>query len=128
MRSRSGIIQGSEIASITYSNNDLVGVTTDCRSLTKTTCGIAISGDHQSLIADLILDLGITKAARIAGAIQRKQEHLDNWVDAYHLYKEKCNQVNNVKKALKDRLTNAWDSWPHRTPSLKMSSIVFIMH
>ena len=112
MRSRSEIIQGPEIIPTTCSNNKLLGLSTDCRSLTKATCGIAITGDQQSLIADLILDLGITKAPRIAGAVQRKQEHLNTWVDAYHLYQEKCNQVNNVKRTLRDRLVNAWASWP----------------
>ena len=93
----------------------MVGLSIDCRSLTKATCGIAIAGDQQSLIADLILDLGITKASKIAGAIQRKQEYLSTWVDAYQLYQGKCNQANSVKGTLKDRFVKAWDSWPAYT-------------
>ena len=113
MRSRSEIVQGPYIVPITYSNNDLLGLITDCRSLTKASCGIAIIGDQQSLMADLSLDLGITRAPRIAGAVQRKQEHLKAWVDAYRFHREKCNQANNVKKTLRDRLANAWNSWPY---------------
>ena len=58
MRSRSEVIQGPENPVMTYSNSDMVGLSTDCRALTRTTCGIAIDGDQQSLIADLILDVG----------------------------------------------------------------------
>ena len=47
-----------------------MGVSTDFRALTKETCGIAIVDDQQSLIADLILDLGLTKSRLVAGAIQ----------------------------------------------------------
>ena len=88
MRSRSEIIQGPENSTITYSNNDMVGLSTDCRSLTRTTRGIAIDGDQQSLIADLILEVGITRASKIDGVIQRKEEYLKTWVEAYNLYKE----------------------------------------
>ena len=114
MRSRSEVIQGPENPVITYSNNDMVGLSTDCRALTKTTCGIAIDGDQQSLIADLILDVGITRATKIAGAIQRKEEYLKTWVDTYNLCKDKCNQPNDIKKMLKDRLQKSWDSWPSK--------------
>ena len=100
-------------STITYSNAEMVGLSTDCRSLTKTS-GIAIAGDQQSLIADLIIDLGITRASKIAGAIHRKEEYLRTWVDTYNHYKEKCNQPNNVKKMLKDRLEKSWDSWPSK--------------
>ena len=65
MRSRSEIIQGSPITPITYANNEMLGLTTDCRNLTKATCGIAIKGDQMSLIADLILEIGITRAPRV---------------------------------------------------------------
>ena len=57
MRSQSEVIEGPENSPITYSNTEMVGLSTDCRSLTKTTSGIAIAGDQQSLIADLIIDL-----------------------------------------------------------------------
>ena len=79
---------------------------TPSRSLKRT------SGEQLSLVADLIIEVGITKAPLIAGAMQRKQEHLKIWADAYTYYKGKRNQVNNIKKALGNRLTNAWDSWP----------------
>ena len=54
---------GPESPAIVYANDVLVGVSTDCRALTKETCGIAIVDDQQSLIADLILDLGLTKSS-----------------------------------------------------------------
>ena len=114
IRSRSEVIQGPENPMITYSNTEMVGLSTDCRSLTKTTCGIAIAGDQQSPIADLVIDLGITRASKIAGAIQRKEEYLKTWVDAYNLYKGKGNQPNSVKKMLKDRFEKTWDSWPSK--------------
>ena len=126
VRSRSEVIQGPENPQITYSNTDMVGLSIDCRSLTKNTCGMAIAGDQQSLIADLILDVGITRASRIAGVIQRKEEYLKNWVDAYHLYKGKCNQVNNVKRTLKDRLEKAWDSWPGKVWRMTTESVKLV--
>ena len=61
MRSRSEIIEGAENASMTYSNDELLGIITDCRSLNKTSCGIAVIGDQQSLVADLVLDIGILR-------------------------------------------------------------------
>ena len=114
MRSRSEVIQGPETPVMTYSNNEMVGLSTDCRALTRATCGIAIEGDQQSLIADLILDIGITKAKNIAGAIQRKEAYLKTWVDTYDLYRDKCRQPNDIKKMLKDRLQKSWDSWPSK--------------
>ena len=75
---------------------------------------LTVALDEQSLIADLILDVGITRASKIAGVIQRKEEYLKTWVDAYNLYKGKCNQPNSVKKMLKDRLGKTWDSWPSK--------------
>ena len=82
-----------------------MAVSTDCRALTKETCGIAIADDQQSLIADLILDFGLTRSKVVAGAIQRKEEYLRTWVDAYNLYKDKCKSPNNIKDMLKDRLS-----------------------
>ena len=114
MRSRSEVIQGPENPVMTYSNNEMVGLSTDCRALTRATCGIAIEGDQQSLIADLILDVGITRAKNIAGAIQRKEAYLKTWVDTYNLYRDKCRQPNDIKKMLKDRLQRSWDSWPSK--------------
>ena len=114
MRSRSEVIQGPENSVMTYSNNDIVGLSTDCRALTKKTCGIAIDGDQQSLIADLMIDVGNTKATKIAGVVERKEEYLKTWVDTYNMYQEKCNQPNNIKKILKDRLQKSWDSWPSK--------------
>ena len=104
----------------------MVGLSIDCRSLTNATCGIAIAGDQQSLIADLILDLGITKASKIAGAIQRKQEYLSTWVDAYQLYQGKCNQANSVKGTLKDRFVKAWDSWPAKVWKMTTESVQLV--
>ena len=114
MRSRSEVIQGPENPVMTYSNNEMVGLSTDCRALTRATCGIAIEGDQQSLIADLILDIGITRAKNIAGVIQRKEAYLKTWVDTYNLYRDKCRQPNDIKKMLKDRLQKSWDSWPSK--------------
>ena len=114
MRSRSEVKMGPENSVITYSNNDMVGLSTDCRGLNRTTCGIAIDGDQLSLIADLILDIGLTRAKSIAGAVQRKEEYLKPWVDAYNLYKDKCTSPNKIKEMLKDRLHQSWDSWPSR--------------
>ena len=112
MRSRSEVKVGPENSVITYSNNDMLGLSTDCRALNRTTCGIAIQGDQQSLIADLILEIGLTRAKDIAGAIQRKEEYLKPWVNAYNLYKDKCNSPNNIKGMLKDRLRDSWHLWP----------------
>ena len=114
MGSGSEVKVGPESSAIVYANDALVGISTDCRALTKETCGIAIVDDQQSLIADLILDLGLTKSRLVAGAIQRKEEYLRTWVDAYHLYKDKCKSPNNVKNMLKDRLRESWDSWPNK--------------
>ena len=69
MGSGSEVKVGPENSAIVYANDDLVGVSTDCRALTKVTCGIAIVDDQQSLIADLILDIGLTRAKDVAGAI-----------------------------------------------------------
>ena len=91
MRSRSEIVEGPENVPITYSNDALLGLTVDCRGLRKVTCGIAVIGEQRSLVADLIIDIGITKATRIKGAIQRKQELLKIWAEAYSQYKRKCN-------------------------------------
>ena len=114
MGSGSEVKVGPESPAIVYANDELVGVSTDCRALTKETCGIAIVDDQQSLIADLILDLGLTKSRLVAGAIQRKEEYLRTWVDAYHLYKDKCKSPNNIKNMLKERLREGWDSWPNK--------------
>ena len=114
MGSGSEVKVGPENSAIVYANDDLVGVSTDCRALTKTTCGLAIVDDQQSLIADLILDIGLTRAKDVAGAIQRKEEYLKTWVDAYNLYKDKCKSPNNIKEMLKDRLRKSWDSWPSK--------------
>ena len=114
MRSRSTVIQQPESPVMTYSNNEIMGLSTDCRALTRATCGIAIEGNQQSLIADLILDIGITRSKTISGAIQRKETYLKTWVDTYNLYKEKCKHPSDVKKMLKDRLDKGWDSWPSK--------------
>ena len=126
MRSRSEIIQGPPIIPITYANNEMLGLTTDCRNLTKATCGIAIKGDEMSLIADLILEIGITRAPRVAGAIQRKQQHLLAWVDAYQMHQKKANQENNVKRALRDRLNDAWDSWPGKVWRMTVEGVELV--
>ena len=114
MHSRSKVIQEPESPAITYSNNDIMGLSTDCRALTRATCGIAVDGDQQSIIADLILDVGITRSKTIAGAIQRKEAYLKTWVDTYNLYKDKCKHPNDIKNMLKDRLIKSWDSWPSK--------------
>ena len=114
MGSGSEVKVGSESPAIVYANDELVAVSTDCRALTKETCGIAIVDDQQSLIADLILDFGLTRAKTVAGAIQRKEECLRTWVNAYNLYKDKCKSPNNIKEMLKDRLRKSWDSWPSK--------------
>ena len=72
MGSGSEVKIGPENSAIVYSNDDMMGLSADCRALTKATCGIAIVGDQQSLIADLILDIGLTRAKDVAGVIQRK--------------------------------------------------------
>ena len=114
MGSGSEVKVGPESPAIVYANDELVGISTDCRALTKETCGIAIVDDQQSLIADLILDFGLTRAKTVAGAIQRKEEYLKTWVDAHNLYKDKCKTPNNIKEMLKDRLRKRWDSWPSK--------------
>ena len=112
MGSGSEVKVGPENSAIVYSNDDMLGLSADCRALTKATCGIAIVGDQQSLIADLILDIGLARAKDVAGVIQRKEEYLKPWLDAYNLYKDKCTQPNNIKEMLKDRLRKSWDLWP----------------
>ena len=82
--------------------------------ITKATCGIAVVDDQLPLIADLILHIGLTRAKTVAGAIQRKEEYLKPWVDAYDLYKDKCQVPNNAKEMLRDRLRESWDSWPSK--------------
>ena len=39
MRSRSEVKMGPENSVLTYSNNDMLGLSTDCRALTRATCG-----------------------------------------------------------------------------------------
>ena len=114
MRSRSKVIQQPESPAMTYSNDVMLGLSTDCRALTRASCGIAIDGDQQSLIADLIIDVGITRSKNIAGAVQRKEAYLKTWVDTYNLYREKCKHPNDIKTMLKDRLCKSWDSWPSK--------------
>ena len=114
MRSQSEIVEGPEIVPITYSNDDTLGMVTDCRGLTKKTCGLAVVDEQQSLIADMNLDTGITGSTRIAGAIERRQQHVNLWHDSYHFYREMRNQVNNVRKRLGYRFAEAWDSWPNQ--------------
>ena len=67
------------------------------------TSGIVIMGKSQEG-----LEIGLTRAKDIAGAIQRKEEYLKPWVNAYNLYKDKCISPNNIKGMLKDRLRESW--------------------
>ena len=94
--------------------------------MTRETCSLAVVDDQLSLVTDVILDKGIEAVPDIAGAIQRKEKFVREWVVAYDLHRNKFNKTKAMRTALREPYEDAWDSWPEKVWKSDNDSVVLV--
>ena len=94
--------------------------------MTKETCGLAVVDDQLSLVTDVMLDKGIEAVPDIAGAIQRKEKFVREWVVAYEMHRNKFNKEKPMRAALGNPHKEAWDSWPEKVWKSDNDSVVLV--
>ena len=126
LRHQSVIAEGPEIQRISYHFEQILGLAFDGSNMTKETCGLAVVDDQLSLVTDVILDKGIEVVPEIAGAIQRKEKYVRNWVVAYDMHRNKFNNERPMRSTLGNPYKEAWDSWPEKVWKSDNDSIVLV--
>ena len=116
LRHQSVTAEGPEIQRISYHFEQILGIAFDGSTMTKETCGLAVVDDQLSLVTDVILDKGIEVVPEIAGAIQRKETYVRNWVVAYDMHRTKFNNQRPMRAS----------SWPEKVWKSDNDSVVLV--
>ena len=126
LRHQCVIEKGSEIQTLSYNFEQILGVAFDGSNMTRETCGLAVVDDQLSQVTDVILDKGIEAVPDIAGAIQRKERFVREWVVAYDMHRNKFNKTKPMRTALGEPYKEAWDSWPEKVWKSDNDSVVLV--
>ena len=126
LRHQCVIEKGPGIQSLSYQFQQILGIAFDGSNMTRETCGLAVVDDQLSLVTDVMLDKGIEAVPEIAGAIQRKEKFVRDWVVAFDLHRSKFNKEKPMRAALGNPYKDAWDSWPEKVWKSDNDSVVLV--